>query len=118
MGDAFLSAISKYSGNHDEVYSQMRKELDAIFAKFCIPRERKYGRQVALDCGDPPEYSPDEEVLKTEKLKGNKVVIYTQQKTQVEDQFRYTLHHQKAGWRVDRKEVYDEFAKKWLKEPL
>lgn len=114
----FYPLLASDSGNHDEVFAQMRKELDAIFAKFCTPRERKYGRQAALDCGDPPEYSPDEEILKTEELKKNKIIIYTQQKTGVEYQCRYTLHHKKDGWRVDRKEVYSNFEKKWRKESL
>lgn len=114
----FYPLLASDSGNDDEVFSQMREELNAIFAKFCTQRERKYGRQAGLACMEPPEYSPDEEILKTEELKKNRVVIYTQQKTGVEDQFRYTLHHKKDGWRIDRKEVYDEFEKKWSKKIL
>lgn len=93
-------------------------ELSAIFDKYCTKKDRKYGRQVGLACREPPEYSPDEEILNTEELKGNKIVIYTQQKTGVENQCRYTLHYKNKEWLIDRKEVYDEFEKKWLKKIL
>jgi hypothetical protein len=106
------------SDSSEEAYLQMTKDLNFIFDKFCTKKERKYGRQAALSCGNPPEYSPDEEILKIEELKGNKVVIYTQQQNRTKSQFRYTLHYKKHEWRIDKKEVYDKFDNNWDKYPL
>lgn len=114
----FYPILKSNSGNNDEVFSQMRKELDAIFDKYCTKKDRKYGRQAALHCGEPPEYSPDEEILKTEKLKGNKIAIYTQQKTGAESQCRYILHYKNNECLIDRKEAYYEFNKKWNNQIL
>ncbi|OCG46329.1 hypothetical protein A9G35_05470 [Gilliamella sp. Choc5-1] len=104
------------SGSSHEDDLQMTNELNIIFDKFCTKRERKYGRQVALSCGNPPAYSPDEEIIKIEELKGNKVVIYTQEYTGAECQFRYTLHYKNNEWRIDRKEMFDD--DKWIKFTL
>jgi hypothetical protein len=97
---------------------KMMNDLNFIFNKFCTKKERKYGRQISLGCGNPPEYSPDEKILKIEELKGNKAAIYTQEQHGVEDQFRYTLHYTNHKWRIDKKEVYDDSDKKWKKYVL
>ncbi|MCO6555538.1 MAG: integrase core domain-containing protein [Gilliamella sp.] len=69
---------------------------------------------MSLGCGNPPEYSPDEKILKTKELKGNKAAIYTQEQNGVEDQFCYTLHYKNHEWRIDKKEVYDDFNREAL----
>jgi hypothetical protein len=104
------------NGSSYEDNLQMTNELNIIFDKFCTKKERKYGRQAALACGNPPEYSPDEEIIKIEELKGNKVAIYTQEHTGAECQFRYTLHYKNNEWRIDRKEMFDD--DKWIKFTL
>ena len=95
-----------------------REELDAIFNTYCTLRERKYGRQAALDVGYPPEYSPDEEILATEVLKKNKIVIETQEHSVMKYRYRYTLHYKNKEWRIDKKEVYRRRNDKWEKYPL
>ena len=98
--------------------AKKREELDAIFNTYCTLRERKYGRQSSLRTGCPPEYSPDEEILATEVLKKNKIVIETQEHSVMEDRYRYTLHYKNKGWRIDKKEVYRRRNDKWEKYPL
>ena len=74
------------------------EELDAIFNTYCTLKERKYGRQAALNTGCPPEYSPDEEILATEVLKKNKIVIETQEHSVMKYRYRYTLHYKNKEW--------------------
>ncbi|OCG16560.1 hypothetical protein A9G09_02875 [Gilliamella sp. wkB292] len=106
------------NGSSEEVRLSMINDLNCIFNKFCTKKERKYGRQVSLGCGNPPEYSPDEKFLKTEELKNTKIVIYTQEQKGVKDQFRYTLHFKNHEWLIDKKEVYDDIDNKWEKYTL
>ena len=89
------------------------EELDAIFNTYCTLKERKYGRQAALDTQYPPEYSPDEEILATEVLKKNKIAIETQDHSILEYRYRYTLHYKNKEWRIDKKEAYNDEYDKW-----
>ena len=95
-----------------------REELDAIYNTYLTLRERKYGRQSALNVGYPPEYSPDEEILATEVLKKNKIAIETQEHSVMKYRYRYTLHYKNKEWRIDKKEVYKRRNDKWEKYPL
>ena len=97
---------------------QKKEDIDAIFNTYCTLRERKYGRQAALTVGYPPEYSPDEEILATEVLKKNKIVIETQEHSVMKYRYRYTLHYKNKEWRIDKKEVYRRRNDKWEKYPL
>ena len=95
-----------------------KEELDAIFNTYCTLKERKYGRQAALDTQYPPEYSPDEEILATEVLKKNKIAIETQEHSVMKYRYRYTLHYKNKEWRIDKKEVYRRRNDKWEILPL
>ena len=95
-----------------------REELDAIYNTYLTLRERKYGRQSALNVGYPPEYSPDEEILATEVLKKNKIAIETQEHSVMKYRYRYTLHYKNKEWRIDKKEVYRDEDDKWEILPL
>ena len=93
-------------------------ELNAIFNTYCTLKERKYGRQAALNNQYPPEYSPDEEILATEVLNKNKIAIETQEHSLLEERYRYTLHYKNKEWRIDKKEVYRDEDDKWEILPL
>ena len=95
-----------------------REDLDAIYNTYLTLRERKYGRQSALNVGYPPEYSPDEEILATEVLKKNKITIETQEHSVMKYRYRYTLHYKNKEWRIDKKEVYRRRNDKWEILPL
>ena len=95
-----------------------REDLDAIYNTYLTLRERKYGRQSALNVRYPPEYSPDEEILATEVLKKNKIAIETQDHSILEYRYRYTLHYKNKEWRIDKKEVYRDEDDKWEILPL
>ena len=98
--------------------AKKREELDAIYNTYLTLRERKYGRQSALNVGYPPEYSPDEEILATEVLKKNKITIETQEHSVMKYRYRYTLHYKNKEWRIDKKEVYRRRNDKWEILPL
>jgi len=90
----------------------VKKKLDFIFDFFCTKRIRKYGRQAALDCGEPPEYSPCEVILEHHQ-ENKKLVIYTQQNLGFKSKFRYTLVYKNKEWLIDRKEYYAGSDDKW-----
>ncbi|QQA76659.1 NTF2 fold immunity protein [Pectobacterium parmentieri] len=94
-----------------------KKYLDDIYDLFCTKKERKQGRPVSLSCGEPPEYSPDEEILSSE-LNKNKAVFVTQQYTEAKSKFRYTLNIKEGEWRIDKKERFSSFEDKWIKYNL
>ncbi|MCX8747724.1 MULTISPECIES: NTF2 fold immunity protein [Snodgrassella] len=127
----FILAMNKWEGyceplteliengeDEEPLQNKMRSELNDIFNQYCTDKKRKYGRQVSLDCGYPPEYSPDEEILKIEELSKNKLLILTKQHTEFKNQFRYTLVYKNKEWRIDKKEVFDKFDNKWEKYAL
>jgi hypothetical protein len=84
-----------------------KKDLDKIFETFCTQKERKQGRQISLSCSEPPEYSPSEEVIKSE-LNKNKCFFITQQQTGFKNKHKYTLHFKNNEWHIDKKEWLDE----------
>ncbi|MFP1750726.1 NTF2 fold immunity protein [Lonsdalea quercina] len=94
-----------------------KKDLDDIYDLFCTKKERKQGRQVSLSCGEPPEYSPDEEILSSE-LNKNKAIFVTQQYTEAKSKFRYTLNIKEGEWRIDKKERFSSLEDKWIKYSL
>lgn len=94
-----------------------RKYLDDIYENSLTKKERKQGRQISLSCGEPPEYSPDEEILSREVNK-NKAIFVTQQYTEAKSKFRYTLNIKDGEWRIDKKERFSSFEDKWTKYNL
>lgn len=98
--------------------NEMKEKVTEIFNKFCTIKDRKFGKPTNVSVRFPPTYSPDEEILKIEEIKKNKVAIYTQQHVGVKNKFRYTLHYKNDEWQIDKKEVYDQFETKWEKYSL
>lgn len=99
------------------VKTDMKRDLDTIFETFCTRKERKAGRQVALNCANPPEYHVEEKFVAGALVKKS-VVIETLQHHILANRFRYTLRLQDGQWKLDRKERYDSFDAKWDKVEL
>lgn len=95
----------------------MKKELDEIFLKYCTFKDRKQGRQVSLNCSEPPGYSPDDDILSMELFK-NKAIFIIQQSEGFKEKYRYTLNFKNKEWRVDKKERFSSYENKWLKDYL
>lgn len=99
------------------VKEKMKNDLDIIFTKYCTLKDRKQGRQTSLFCSDPPTYPPSEKILYHELTK-NKAIISTQQQTGFKNQYRYTLVFKNDEWRIDKKERFSSYEKKWIKDSL
>src|SRR5215204_115927 len=52
------------------------KLLDEIFAKYCTPKERKFGRLGMFQ--SPPDYDPKEEIIGIKYPNAKKAVVETQ----------------------------------------
>jgi hypothetical protein len=101
--------------------SEQKKEIDAIYAKYLTHKERKLGRQVSLSTRFPSTFCPNDDIIGCELSADNKKIsIEVQQKfkTGVERKFRYKLILKNNEWRVDRREMFDSYANKWIKDNL
>jgi hypothetical protein len=101
--------------------SEQKKEIDAIYAKYLTHKERKLGRQVSLSTRFPSTFCPNDDIIGCELSGDNKKInIEVQQKfkTGVERKFRYKLILKNNEWRVDRREMFDSYANKWIKDNL
>jgi hypothetical protein len=79
-----------------------KDQCAAIFARYCTPKERKYGRPNALSYSQPSEYEGFA-FLDSEWLTARKVFFYTRGP----DGFhhRYLVVKRRDGWLVDHKET-------------
>ena len=92
--------------------SDVKARMDAVFARFCTPRERKYGRNSSFQ--NPPEYDPRrEKILGVEVDEGGKRASVTTNREAVlgGGRRKYTLIRRSAGWRIDtlRREICGEW---------
>ncbi|AYH14969.1 NTF2 fold immunity protein [Pectobacterium parmentieri] len=83
-------------------------ELNKIFNNRCTVKERKYGRQVSMKVGFPPDYDPESDEIIDENTVKNKTSIIVQKHTGFENRYRYTLHFKNNEWRIDKKEWLDD----------
>ncbi|EJE3221906.1 hypothetical protein M4E85_000101 [Salmonella enterica] len=95
-----------------------REKLNAIFEKYCTKKERKYGRQTAMDVCFPPDYDLDNDEILDIEINKNKAIITVQKHTGFKDKFRYTLHFKNNEWRIDKRERFSSGENKWVKYGL
>jgi len=103
---------------NSEFYEQREKvseRLNAIFSAYLTIRDRKYGRQVSLSFGNPPEYNLATNEILSCTIDNKKAFIEVQETVGFKNKLKYTLCLKKDGWRIDKKEIYDEFDDKWEK---
>lgn len=97
---AVASAAAKKSDRYDAFTSATRKSLSKVFARWCTPKERSYGR-----CGsfqDPPEYQPDyEKILEVVLESSRRCSVYTQQGTGFKNKQKYVLLKKGNRWQID-----------------
>ena len=76
--------------------------LRQIFAEFCTPRERKYGR--SLSFSSPPEYDPKtERFLGSRRVKPRRTEVETQQASGFKHRVIYVLVKKAGCWLIDSK---------------
>ena len=104
-----------------EFYKQREnvlERLNKIFNEYLTLKDRKQGRQASLCFSNPPEYNlATNEILSCEE-NGKKAYIEVQETVGFKERLRYTLQLKTDGWRIDKKEAYNEFEDKWQRRTL
>ncbi len=72
---------------------------DRVFAQFCTPRKRPYGRNASFS--KPPEYDPATERIVATRISGNKAEVDTLRQALLGGPFRYVLHRRDGRWLID-----------------
>jgi altronate dehydratase len=94
---------------------KMLTELNKIFQEYLTIRERKYGRQAGLGYSiDPVEYNPETNKVLSCVIEKSKAFIEVKETVGFENKLKYTLHKKTDGWRIDKREFFDEFKNKWI----
>lgn len=100
----------------DKIEAEKKQRLDAIFARYCTPKERKHGRVGMYQ--KPPEYNPNEEILEINFLNPKKADAVTQAKSGLRHKNKYTLFYKNDCWLIDYKEYWSALDDKWVKAIL
>ncbi|NDV66709.1 NTF2 fold immunity protein [Bacteroides sp. 224] len=107
------------SMSDDEKIIIRKEKLDKIFEEYCTIRKRTYGRQAGYNFKNPPEYNLETNNILSSVVEGNKAFIEVQETVGFNRKLKYTLHKKADGWRVDKREVYDDvFKNKWITDIL
>ena len=84
----------------DEFWAQARASLGGVFARWCTPKERKYGRLGSFS--NPPEYQPEHEaILEAIVESTRRACVYTQQGTGFRNKRMYILVKKSDLWLID-----------------
>ena len=99
-----------------EYYNQRNmilEKLNGIFLNYLTVKDRKYAQQ--LSYSNPPEYNLATNEILTCNVENKKAYIEIQETVGFKNKIKYTLHLKNDGWRIDKKEWWDEFDNKWKK---
>jgi hypothetical protein len=101
---------AKHTANPESYWPTVIEGMNAVFAEFCTPRKRPYGRNGAFS--NPPEYDPETEtILEVIEDSSRRVRIITQQATGFKNKCQYVLLKQKGQWYIDnRRIIYSDGA--------
>ena len=119
-----LNAIARFnpaSENSQEIQQELKKELKEIYDKYVTVKDRKTGRieSMTISLGEP-DYNPNNERIQSIREKPNVFEIETK-KSYLDDYFEIYQYKIKAtanGLRIDSKERFSDFEKKWVKDIL
>ncbi|MDR1341228.1 MAG: RhsIA family immunity protein [Prevotellaceae bacterium] len=124
----FIDAMYKWNSMCQEIdrtphefYKQkgmISEKLNEIFIAYLTVKDRKYGRQASLSFSTPPEYNPGTNEILSCKMDGKKVFIEVQETAGFKNRIKYALHFKKDKWLIDKKESFDEFKDKWVRQNL
>ncbi len=105
--------------DESEKDEKIKSELDRIFEEYLTIRKRTNGRQAGYNFSTPPEYNPKKNEILSCVIDGKKAYIEVQETDGFQKKLKYTLHQKEDGWRVDKKESYDDvFKNKWIADIL
>ena len=109
-----------YKTSPPEDHQAFRERLLAtqavVFARWCTPRERPYGRQGSF--GLLPEYQPEHEHLLETCLEGpRRALVYTQLDIRTKRRWRYVLFKKAGRWLIDNRK-YLNVDGRWTSHSL
>lgn len=91
----------------EQVFEQISADMNAIFALYCTPKDRPYGR---TSFGNLPEYDPEvETILQSTIERPGRAVIVTRHARH--GSFRYVLLKKEGRWLIDNKKI--DLSGKW-----
>jgi hypothetical protein len=102
------------------------RELATLYERFLVPKERKLGRLSFVDgkprcasIGFPPEYDPRRETILGHEVKNGKTLVINTEiavhlNPDLKTPQRYQLVWSADGFRIDKKEQFSAFRKKWV----
>lgn len=97
---AVIEAADRAGENGFDPKYGIQAGQDAIFARFCTPKARPYGRNASF--GQPPEYQPAHEAILEATIETpRRAVVYTQQGTGFRNRRMYVLHRKGGKWLLD-----------------
>jgi hypothetical protein len=86
--------------NHVQFWEAANTSLAAVFARWCTPKDRKYGRLGSYQ--EPPEYQPyGEDILETVIESPRRACVYTQRRTGFGFKQQYVLQKLAGRWLLD-----------------
>ena len=95
-----------------ETWSASNRSLAEVFACWCTPKERKYGRLGSFQ--SPPEYQPNaEDVLETVLESPRRACVYTLRRTTFGGKFRYALLKHFDRWLIDNVKCRSDDEDQW-----
>ena len=100
---------------------EQKKEIDIIYEKYVTTKERKQGRQVSLSARYPSTFTPNYGFISYELSSNNKKIaieIHHKFDTGIEGKYRYNLIFKDNECRIDRREIFDYYDNKSIKDNL
>jgi hypothetical protein len=110
-------------GPEKHAYSA-KNDLKAIYEKYLTDKKKNHvaGRLSGPSAGFPPEFNPSFETIFSSELVGKKAIILTKWRHPTIESFiedhRYIIVNKNNEWRIDKKEIFDYFKKKWVNRVL
>jgi hypothetical protein len=108
--------LDKIPGEFHKQRDKLLEKLNQVFCEYITKKDRKYAQQ--LSYSDPPEYNLATNEILSCLIDGKKAFIEVQETVGFKEKIKYTLHQKNDGWRIDKKEAYNEFDNKWEKRIL
>ena len=130
----FWTEVNKWENNAyphgDEIgtpqIEPIARELQMIYERFLVPKDRKLGRLFfdngkprCATIGFPPEYDPQRETIIGHEVKNRKTILIATEianhlNKDLKTPQRYRLVLSDDGFRIDKKEMFSVFKKKWV----
>ena len=106
--------LKKSQEDYTIIREKKAEELNKVYQEYVTDRKRTYGRQASLSFRNPPEYNLETNKILSCEIDEKKAYIEVQETVGFKNKLKYTLQRKKDGWRIDKRESYDDvFKNKW-----